>query len=238
MKNHKKSFTLIELLIVIAIIAILAALLLPALRMAKQEAQTMLCANNMKQLSTGALVYTNDNDGTMLDPQGNILGCRNDNEFDISIRWPLMINEYVGGASCPDSTYNAWKDFSGFDPDASPVWNGCPTAEKATSVGSYHYGIPRVGYGGAGWPTLGLRVSRVKDATTAAVIFDAQTNSTKRKGNTIQFFKEYAWEYWSQMACGYRHYRPFINAAYMDLHIKRAPIASYGTMRDTHCKYE
>ena len=50
MKHPSRSFTLIELLIVIAIIAILAALLLPALRSARETANKAGCLNNQKSI--------------------------------------------------------------------------------------------------------------------------------------------------------------------------------------------
>jgi prepilin-type N-terminal cleavage/methylation domain-containing protein len=58
--KFRQAFTLIELLVVIAIIAILAALLLPALKTAKEKAQRTYCLNNEKQLGLALNMYLTD----------------------------------------------------------------------------------------------------------------------------------------------------------------------------------
>ena len=71
-KTNQSRFTLIELLVVIAIIAILAGMLLPALGSARATGQKSACVNNMKQISTGALLYAGNNDDFLPPPAYNV----------------------------------------------------------------------------------------------------------------------------------------------------------------------
>ena len=65
-RSFQCAFTLIELLLVIAIIALLAALLVPALSPAKVKGQQTVCLNNLHQLALCALMYPADNGGKLV----------------------------------------------------------------------------------------------------------------------------------------------------------------------------
>lgn len=63
MKKKRAGFTLIELMIVIAIIAILAAILVPNFLKARAQGQLTACKSNCKNIATALEMYSSDNGG-------------------------------------------------------------------------------------------------------------------------------------------------------------------------------
>jgi prepilin-type N-terminal cleavage/methylation domain-containing protein/prepilin-type processing-associated H-X9-DG protein len=66
--SSRPAFTLLELLVVMAIIAILVALLIPALGRAKEKSQRITCAGNLRQINLALLLYRTDHNGFMPPP--------------------------------------------------------------------------------------------------------------------------------------------------------------------------
>jgi competence protein ComGC len=73
-RNPRGAFTLIGLLIILAVIGILAAMLLPALAKAKQRAQRIQCVNNLKQCGLADRIWEGDHDDKFPMAVSNKLG--------------------------------------------------------------------------------------------------------------------------------------------------------------------
>ena len=61
-----KAFTLVELLVVVAIIALLLAILLPAVNKALELGRQTVCKSNLSQWALAGWIYSDNNDGSMV----------------------------------------------------------------------------------------------------------------------------------------------------------------------------
>jgi prepilin-type N-terminal cleavage/methylation domain-containing protein/prepilin-type processing-associated H-X9-DG protein len=86
-----KHFTLIELLIVIAIIAILASMLLPALKRAREGAKRIACANTQKNIGHATFMYVDDYGGYLPSCSMDMTGGT------WRVNWVKQISPYWGG---------------------------------------------------------------------------------------------------------------------------------------------
>jgi prepilin-type N-terminal cleavage/methylation domain-containing protein/prepilin-type processing-associated H-X9-DG protein len=112
---HIKRFTLVELLIVIAIIAVLASLLLPALGKAKETARAIKCCSNLKQLGVGWMSYLGDYNHRF--PTKNCMP-----ENDLNLRYWRFLGPYFGD-NASSGTYNLYHCPS--EQDQTKVSYGC-----------------------------------------------------------------------------------------------------------------
>jgi prepilin-type N-terminal cleavage/methylation domain-containing protein/prepilin-type processing-associated H-X9-DG protein len=119
MHTHR-GFTLIELLVVMVVIAVLAGLLLPALRTVKEAAKSAKCASGLRQMGLACLAYTSDWDGLLPDSKGN------------GADWATRISPYIEADKNGQDT--GWGNFT----YRGTVFAACPNAKPT--------GGPNVGY--------------------------------------------------------------------------------------------
>jgi prepilin-type N-terminal cleavage/methylation domain-containing protein/prepilin-type processing-associated H-X9-DG protein len=130
------AFTLIELLIVIAIIALLAAILFPVFGRARENARRSSCQSNLKQIGLGIAQYTQDYDEMMMRSfygPGN--GISDSNTTTI-YKWMDAAYPYIKSEqiySCPSDTVNK-----------SYIYYKNLTAGNSKNYGSY--GVNQVNY--------------------------------------------------------------------------------------------
>lgn len=171
--KRKTSFTLIELLIVIAIIAILAGMLLPALNAAREKARALSCSNNLSQLMKTQIFYADDFDG-------NIVYCTEPGSYGI---WTNILKEgkYITSTkilSCPSNssamaaakktleTFNVWNTYG--------LWCGLwyrdiTYGNKTAQLGDF---MAR----SSGWEWVFYKLPKMKQPSNTPLMLDTARN--------------------------------------------------------------
>jgi len=97
MKTSERAFTLIELIVVIGIILLLAALIFPAMRAANGTRDQTVALSNMRQIGAGFILYANDNSYNL--PERITTSSGQD-------KWPALLSRYLSDVRVYASSYD------------------------------------------------------------------------------------------------------------------------------------
>lgn len=180
--TSKQFFTLLEVLVVLAIIGVMSSLLLPALARAHDQAKTLTCINNSKQITLGLIYYTEDQNGCFpYLPENTMSGLGQSG-------WAVAIDEYAGGKFDYLQNWGTdeWRDFY---PECSEVWY-CPATRGSVQprADKIHYGLNISQNGGSrtnndGTITkeelMGSKMTSFLSPVTRALIADVADSGTQ-----------------------------------------------------------
>ncbi len=179
----RKAFTLIELLVVIAIIAILAAILFPVFAQARAKARAISCISNLKQIGTGAQMYTQDYDERVMNEHVSTtdadVGSTNGQVRDWRRYWPFFMQPYIKNYQvtvCPDAT------------DNGPDWTN--DLENHRDLGAYAANDLM-----SSWDADTVKLAAVQEPANHVQFADAGTAYTSATGDS-----------WTGRAAGYAAY--------------------------------
>lgn len=212
-----------ELLVIIGIIAVLIAMLLPALRKARQSAYTETCQSNLRQLGLGLAEYANGNNGHIMDTyygKNTPMSIYYSGNTNSTLTWGELLNIYTSKIAsdahdkekiwnCPENLSqslicNEWgrpalfPPMSDYSPDCSYAIVG------ATGVGNIGYPL------GTGFSSSNL--ARLKHPSELAALMESNyfflVNSPYSNGSSS-----------SRLHAMYRH-NGKMNVLYTDGHVE------------------
>jgi prepilin-type N-terminal cleavage/methylation domain-containing protein/prepilin-type processing-associated H-X9-DG protein len=192
----RRAFTLVELLVVIGIIAILVAILLPALARARQAAQTVACASNLRQIALASIMYAADNN------DWHVLGAAikqrspETGNLQWNYGWPerLVIGRHIAQGPRPGQWNLLWEQqfpAHGVGVFVCPSWANGALENGNTRLTAMGYGMNRYAWEEAAFPVSGdytpcyFKYSRLKN--DKFIYADGWTQIAMRFSSTEEF---------------------------------------------------
>jgi len=131
--HRRRAFTLVELLVVMAIIAVLISTLMPALNKGREHARFVVCKTRHRNYAFAAFLYLPDNNGVFPEPRSGLYGWDPLGQVQRGCLWHDEANNLYNR---PDLAGPLWPYLEVLDT------NLCPTFEVLARQGSHSCGIP------------------------------------------------------------------------------------------------
>ena len=167
MARRMLGFTLVELLVVIAVICILAALVVPAVSKIRTTAQRVACASNLRQVGLAYMQYYQDNDQNL--PHWFDLGTQSPGNYYNPNDVTRGQSQYLGAPSAPYNIHAAV--------EISPYHKG---ASFLTNVDTTHPGLYKVS---SYWPNASLWAYNVK---ATSVVFGQGRHALRGREGVLE----------------------------------------------------
>ncbi len=211
----RQAFTLIELLVVISIIAILAAMLLPAITLVRDAARSAKCSSNLRQINISYQIYA--------DEQEDTFPCFNTGVPGTSTPYKFYTNLLEDAGSIEDVKWHDryWGDIR------SGIWR-CPSVGDGMMGYGGGYGVLECAHGS--WydgvvPRKPLRRGQVASKSTRALLADCEQSLSGKAWATTwcPLDSAGAWDLPNCNRAAARHGgRRSVNLVYMDGHVAPA----------------
>jgi len=220
--NPRRAFTLIELLVVVSVIAMLIAVLLPALGASRRAARASVCLSNQRQCGAALLNYAAEHDGRLM-PYGE----REATGTGVQWWFGYEAGGPGGGINRPlDPSHGPLADYLGGDIAGALA---CPAFPRGDGgfVPKFAEASAHFGYnGGLVWPfPLGREARRLDETEVPSGVF-AFADAVHQDFGATQFYEPHAVSYRRPgRVTGAGHYRHSrrANLVYLDGHA--APLA-------------
>ncbi|HEV8605129.1 MAG TPA: prepilin-type N-terminal cleavage/methylation domain-containing protein [Tepidisphaeraceae bacterium] len=174
--KHPRAFTLVELLVVIALIALLIGLLLPVLGRARQQAVSVACLSNLRQLGTAAHMYCDGNRGSFPIAYDMV----SDPPLVISLNWDFTTTRNTTTGDIAVTPGLLWAGHTNPRIQQCPAYDG-KSNTLADPYTGYNYNTSYIGHGAQESIVAPIKIGQVRNSSRCALFGDGQYSGGANK---------------------------------------------------------